>query len=76
MADKRPVYGGLFWVSDAQPSVAFAWGHGGQFIYVVPSLELVVVATTEWRNLAGIAPSDLAAHVLDTIVLGVVPAAR
>ena len=69
-------YGSLFWVSDAEPRAAFAWGHGGQFVYVVPSLELVVVATTEWRGLTGITPNALAAHVLDTIVQGVLPAAR
>jgi CubicO group peptidase (beta-lactamase class C family) len=75
-AQQSTSYGGLFWVSDAQPGAAFAWGHGGQFVYVVPSLELVVVATTEWRGLAGITPGALAAHVLDTIVLSVLPAAR
>ena len=24
----------------------FAWGYGGQFVFVVPSLDLVVVATS------------------------------
>ena len=27
--------------------VRFAWGYGGQFIFVVPTLELVVVMTSD-----------------------------
>ena len=39
-------YGYLWWhagVDDIE--VHFAWGHGGQFIFVVPELEMVVVTT-------------------------------
>jgi hypothetical protein len=27
--------------------VYYAWGYGGQFVFVVPGLELVVVATSD-----------------------------
>ena len=48
----RYTYGQLWWVSESRPETAFlAWGFGGQFIYVVPSLHLVVVATTDWHGL-------------------------
>ena len=46
---RRP-YGYNWWVAttpdDGRPA-GFAVGYGGQFIYTVPSLELVVVATSE-----------------------------
>jgi CubicO group peptidase (beta-lactamase class C family) len=49
---RRP-YGYNWWVAttpdDGRPAV-FAVGYGGQFIYAVPSLELVVVATSETRG--------------------------
>jgi CubicO group peptidase (beta-lactamase class C family) len=67
-------YGLLWWVSDAEPAAFLAWGYGGQFVYVVPSLELVVVATTDWRGLSD--PDALARAVLGVIVQGVLPAAR
>lgn len=67
-------YGRLWWTSDAEPAAFMAWGYGGQFVYVVPSLDLVVVATTDWRQLAD--PNALEADVLDVIVDGVVAAAH
>jgi CubicO group peptidase (beta-lactamase class C family) len=73
---QRVTYGMLWWVSDAAPSAFFAWGYGGQFVYVVPSRDLVVVATTDWAQLTETTPTELAAQVLGVVVNDVVPAAR
>jgi CubicO group peptidase (beta-lactamase class C family) len=41
-------YGYGWWLRDSGGyRVSFAWGYGGQFIFVVPELELVVVATSD-----------------------------
>lgn len=63
-------YGELWWVSDGLPEKAFlAWGYGGQFIYVVPALNLVVVATTEWTSLSDEGgPGPVERAVLDVII--------
>lgn len=53
----------------------FAWGFGGQFIFVIPARSLIVVVTTEWRNAAGQGP-QLEANGLDLIVNHVLPAVR
>jgi CubicO group peptidase (beta-lactamase class C family) len=40
-------YGYGWWIRDLAGHTAnYAWGYGGQFIFVVPDLELVVVATS------------------------------
>jgi CubicO group peptidase (beta-lactamase class C family) len=65
-------YGLLWWV-DLDRDAWFAWGHGGQFVYVVPSLELVLVATTLWQGI-GIEGDALAHRVLEVFVDGVLPA--
>ena len=75
-AQKSVTYGMLWWVSDANPAAFFAWGYGGQFVYVVPGRDLVVVATTNWRALTETTPVALAEDVLGIIVRDVVPAAR
>lgn len=68
-------YGHLWWV-DRDRDAFFAWGYGGQFVYVAPRRALVVVATTEWRLLSQEGgPGPLEAAVLDLIVNGIVPAA-
>ncbi|NNF03382.1 MAG: serine hydrolase [Rhodothermales bacterium] len=68
-------YGFLWWTEAGQVEPAYlAWGYGGQFVYVVPDLNLVVVATTDWRGVIDVNP--LEQDVLDVIVRHVVPAAR
>ena len=45
MRDRR--YGYAWWVHDIDDHEAcFAWGYGGQYIFVVPDLDLVMVATS------------------------------
>jgi CubicO group peptidase (beta-lactamase class C family) len=72
---RQVTYGMLWWVSDAAPAAFFAWGYGGQFVYVVPVRDLVVVTTTDWTGLSEITPAALAAQVMGVIVNDVVPAA-
>jgi CubicO group peptidase (beta-lactamase class C family) len=73
-------YGYLWWVADNAPVPAyFAWGFGGQFVYVVPSLQLVVVTTTEWSGVGSDGTTNalaLAESALGVILNDVVPAAR
>lgn len=46
-------YGYDFWLRDiAGHHVAMAWGYGGQMIYIVKDLDLVVVLTTNTRDFA------------------------
>lgn len=41
-------YGYGWWTRSAQGyDVRYAWGYGGQFIFIVPELQLVVVATSD-----------------------------
>ena len=69
-------YGRLWWTDDHAPTAAFmAWGFGGQFVYVVPDMDLVVVATTEWQGV-GSSATLVTQAVLDLVVNGVVASAR
>ena len=67
-------YGWLWWLAPpGAPSAFFAWGHGGQFIWVVPGLDAVIVVTTDWR--APPVPADeLVRNAMDLIVNWVLPA--
>ncbi|MFB6099223.1 MAG: serine hydrolase domain-containing protein [Salinibacter sp.] len=55
--------------------VAFAWGYGGQYLFVVPRLDLVVVCTSSLRN----RPPDSDDHneqILRLMAEHIIPAAR
>jgi CubicO group peptidase (beta-lactamase class C family) len=77
-AQRGTTYGYLWWLAQPPATVAsFAWGFGGQFVYVVPSLDLVVITTTEWRGItAEIDPTTFAASILTIIVNDILPTAR
>jgi len=67
-------YGYSWWIArTGHGDGFFAWGFGGQFIFVVPARSLVVVVTTEWRG-SGAQSSQLEANGLDLIVNHVLPA--
>lgn len=42
-------YGYLWWTL---PEMYFAWGWGGQFLFVAPKLKLVIVTTVQWQLLS------------------------
>jgi CubicO group peptidase (beta-lactamase class C family) len=72
-------YGYLWWLAEPPATVAyFAWGYGGQFVYVVPSLDLVVVTTSDWQGLVaeGTDPVVLAETMLGVVINDVLPAAK
>ena len=68
-------YGYLWWLSTVRGhAVVFAWGYRGQYIFLVPDLRLVVIATSALN--APIHPDDEAQAVLSLIVDDVLPAVR
>lgn len=62
-------YGYLWWTNEGGSTPAFfAWGWGGQFIYVVPERRLVIVTTTRYQGLnAEGGPSQLEQLGLEVI---------
>jgi CubicO group peptidase (beta-lactamase class C family) len=66
-------YGYLWWLATvAGRDVAFAWGYRGQFLVLVPELQLVVVATA---SLDAPVPADVEGQaVLDLIINSVITA--
>jgi CubicO group peptidase (beta-lactamase class C family) len=73
-AQRGVSYGYLWWTADAPVPAYFAWGYGGQFVYVVPNLDLVVVTTTDWHGMASQFAFDTAVHVMSLIAGQVLPA--
>lgn len=67
-------YGQLWWLGQlGGRRVILAWGYGGQFIYIVPALDLVVVTTATWQGLGDGAYPQAAAIM--TVVANAVTAA-
>jgi CubicO group peptidase (beta-lactamase class C family) len=69
-----PNYGYFWWVTEVQSYHAyFANGYGGQFIFNLPDLNLVVVATCKWRNTGGQADTNWY-NIISLIVNNIIPA--
>jgi CubicO group peptidase (beta-lactamase class C family) len=69
-------YGYLWWIGrTGQYDYFFANGYGGQFIVVVPALQLVVVARSSWAN-AGRTADIQWMSTMDIIMSHVLPAVR
>lgn len=69
-------YGYLWFTHDfAGERVAFAWGYGGQYIFVVPRLDLVVVCTSSLRNRPR-GNDDHNEQLLRLLAEHIIPAAR
>jgi CubicO group peptidase (beta-lactamase class C family) len=66
-------YGFMWWI-DRQPArdAFFAWGFGGQFVYCVPALNLVIVTTTDAAALTydtkGAVEKDLLELIIDRLI--------
>ena len=61
-ADRRPVYGGFFWINGdgrfpVPPDAYFMAGAGGQFTLIVPSHDLVVARLGHFSGVAHATPS-------------------
>ena len=69
-------YGYLWWMEKGGAHDAFfAWGYGGQFVFCVPDLNLVVTTTSQWQLSAADASAQERAN-MDLIVNKVLPAVR
>ena len=69
-------YGRLWWVgSMAGNELVLGWGYGGQFLAILPGMDLVVVTTARWQGIGSAAGSQEAA-ILGWIAGSILPAVR
>jgi CubicO group peptidase (beta-lactamase class C family) len=68
-------YGYGFWIRDfAGHKSYYAWGYGGQFIFIIPSLDLVVVTTS--RSDVSTERRDHLGAIYDIVQTHIVPAVK
>jgi len=70
-----PEYGYLWWIGNKNKhSYYFANGYGGQFIVVVPDMELIVVATNRWSGVSLTTANQQWYSTLSLIIDRIIPA--
>ena len=68
-------YSYCWWTDqNSKGSYTFANGYGGQFIFVVPNLKLVVVATNQWSGVESSVANDQWYRTMDLIISQVLSA--
>lgn len=71
-------YGSLWWVvpGTSEP-LYFAWGYRGQYVVVVPDLQLVVVATNDWYRVSQDGGNEHYERLtMDLLIQDIIPAFR
>ena len=69
-------YGQLWWaVPEAPEPLYFAWGFGGQYVVVVPGMQMVLVTTTNWPGM-GADARRYEQRTMDLLVDHIIPAFR
>lgn len=69
-------YGQLWWVVPEAPEpFYFAWGFGGQYVVVVPDMQLVLVTTANWPGM-GADARRYEQRTMDLLVDYIIPAFR
>jgi CubicO group peptidase (beta-lactamase class C family) len=67
-------YGNLWWLGQtAGHDVVLGWGYGGQLLYIVPDLDLVVATTARWQGL-GTTADGQTVRIADLLVGEITPA--
>jgi CubicO group peptidase (beta-lactamase class C family) len=70
-----PDYGYFWWIGNTKNhSYFFANGYGGQFIVVVPDMELIVIATNNWKGVALTTANNQWYNTLSMIIERIIPA--
>lgn len=70
-----PGYGYCWWAGrEAQGDCTFAMGWGGQFIVIVPAMDIIVIATNEWKGRSIPAAGEQWVRTIDLIVSRIIPA--
>lgn len=69
-----PSYGYYWWIGEVNGhSYFFANGYGGQFIVVVPDLQLIVIATNNWENVPSATLSKQWYSTISLIINKIIP---
>ncbi len=65
-------YGYLWWINDTNPEdVILGWGYAGQFIYTVPSKNLIVATNASWNvssRVKGRQETDILNHIANNVL--------
>lgn len=70
LGERDALYGYYWWQQEiAEKTVHFAWGFGGQYVFVIPSVEQVVVFTSVLKSTRTIEHNDFIYALLELLLM-------